>query len=111
MIDWDRVIELRDEIGSDMFDEVVALFLEEMRDGISALSGIGDDPGQWSERLHFLKGAALNLGFADLSALCATGERQAAAGSMPDVTAEQVASCFDASQQAFDAERTARLAA
>jgi hypothetical protein len=30
MIDWDRVQELRDEIGAEAFGEVVELFLEEV---------------------------------------------------------------------------------
>lgn len=30
MIDWTRVDELRDEIGTDCFDEVVELFIEEV---------------------------------------------------------------------------------
>lgn len=79
MIDWDRVRALRDEIGPEDFSEVVSLFLEEADEAISHLS-----PERGAEALardlHYLKGAALNLGFRALSALCQAGERRAAAG-------------------------------
>ncbi len=79
MIDWDRVKELRSEIGPDDFDEVVCLFLEESDDVISRLSVDGGARTLASD-LHFLKGAALNLGFSSLSSLCQDGERRAGAG-------------------------------
>lgn len=79
MIDWDRVRELRSEIGPDDFDEVVNLFLEEADETIARLSPAGG-PIALAADLHFLKGAALNLGFRTLSALCQDGERRAGAG-------------------------------
>ena len=74
MVDWERVRALRDEIGAEDFDEVVALFLEEADPAIAALSGEGR---AGPDALHFLKGAALNLGFAALADHCAAAERQA----------------------------------
>lgn len=65
LINWDRVQELRAEIGDDSFTEVVTLFLEEC-DTVIARSVAGVT----AEDLHFLKGAALNLGFAELAAAC-----------------------------------------
>ena len=79
MIDWDRVLELRSEIGPDDFDEVVSLFLEEADEAIARLSVDGGAKALAAD-LHFLKGAALNLGFDTLSALCEDGERRAGAG-------------------------------
>ena len=73
MIDWNRVVELRDEIGCDDFDEIVALFLSEVEERLTILEQhstkqeIGDD-------LHFLKGSALNLGFVEFAKLCSDGE-------------------------------------
>ena len=79
MIDWDRVKELRGEIGAEDFDEVVCLFLDEADECIARLS-VDSGARRLSEDLHFLKGAALNLGFAALSGLCQDGERRAGAG-------------------------------
>ena len=79
MIDWDRVRELRSEIGAENFDEVVDLFLEEADEAIARLS-TGSGAKALAADLHFLKGAALNLGFAALSSLCQDGERRASAG-------------------------------
>ena len=53
--------------------------------------------------LHFLKGAALNLGFAQLAALCQDGERRAAAGSI-DVDLDSVRGAYTVSRQTFVAK-------
>ena len=79
MIDWDRVKELREEIGAEDFDEVVGLFLEEADECLARLAP-DMSAKALSAELHFLKGAALNLGFAALSGLCQDGERRANAG-------------------------------
>ncbi len=79
MIDWDRVRDLRSEIGAADFDEVVGLFLEESDAAIARLS-VTAGPETLASDLHFLKGAALNLGFSLLSTLCQDGERRASAG-------------------------------
>lgn len=70
MIDWDRVENLRQEIGFTDFSEVVALFLEET-DEVAARMTAG--PGLRAD-LHFLKGSALNLGFRALALRCGQGE-------------------------------------
>ena len=79
MIDWARVKELRSEIGADDFDEVVALFLEEADEVIARVAPAHGAKALEAD-LHFLKGAALNLGFAAFAALCQVGERRAAGG-------------------------------
>lgn len=83
MIDWNRIAELRDEIGADDFQEVVDLFLSEADATVLRLF-----PNQDAKTLeadcHFLKGAALNLGFATLAAECQTREMQAAKGQAVD---------------------------
>lgn len=78
-VDWERLAELRDEIGADALAEVVGLFLEEADEVIERL---GADAGATvlESDLHFLKGAALNLGFSEFAALCQDGERRAAMG-------------------------------
>lgn len=101
MIDWDRVNELRSEIGADDFDEVVALFLEEADEVIARISGEAGARLLEAD-LHSLKGAALNLGFEEFAALCQDGERRAAAGSA-DVDLDQVCRIYAASKQNFEA--------
>lgn len=79
MIDWVRVTELRDEIGESDFDDVVEMFLEESDEVIARITP-GDVAKSLEADLHFLKGAALNLGFAEFATLCQAGERRAAMG-------------------------------
>ena len=99
MIDWTRVHELRDEIGADDFDEVVDLFLEEADEAIARLTS--DDTAKSLEAdLHFLKGAALNLGLAAFATVCQDGERRAAMGEAAlDVVS--VHACYSASKTAL----------
>ena len=109
MIDWERVKELRGEIGADDFAEVVEMFLEEADEAVTRLS-----PAQTAKAveadLHFLKGAALNLGFVALSGLCQDGERRAAAGSTEiDLTA--VVQVYAESKLAFQTGLDQALAA
>jgi HPt (histidine-containing phosphotransfer) domain-containing protein len=78
MIDWSRIEELREEVGPEDFPEVAELFLEEAGSAVARLSGTGAE--RLGEDLHFLKGAALNLGFARVGELCAHGEERARAG-------------------------------
>ena len=100
MIDWDRVKELRVEIGADDFAEVAAMFLEEADEAVARLV-----PGLSAKAieadLHFLKGAALNLGFDALSAFCQDGERRAAAGDT-NVDLAAVRDTYFASRAAFE---------
>jgi HPt (histidine-containing phosphotransfer) domain-containing protein len=84
LIDWARVRELRHEIGEEGFEEVVGLFLDEADETVARLSAEGGGK-KFASDLHYLKGAALNLGFAALAALCQDGERRANAG---DLTAD-----------------------
>jgi HPt (histidine-containing phosphotransfer) domain-containing protein len=108
MIDWDRLHELREEIGDDAFDEVVAMFLEETDEVIARLSATGGAKALESD-LHFLKGSALNLGLADLAALCQDGERTASLGGI-NVDLDHVRSCYLASKFALDQNGASRAA-
>lgn len=100
MIDWDRVRELRSEIGADDFAEVTAMFLDEADEAVSRLSP-GLSAKAMEADLHFLKGAALNLGFVALSNLCQEGERRAAAGDT-GVDLEAVRRTYGNSKAAFE---------
>jgi histidine phosphotransfer protein HptB len=97
MIDWEQVESLRADLD-DGFDELVEVFLSE----VDAATGNLDPaapPDRMAADLHFLKGAALNLGFRDFARLCSDGERRADAGQTVDL--DPVLASFAASRQAF----------
>lgn len=100
MIDWKRVAELRDEIGASEFDEVVDLFLEEV-EGLAGRLRTTPDPKRYEEDLHFLKGCAVNLGFAELATKCLAGENKAASGNADQVDIGAVLACYDSSKIEF----------
>ncbi|WP_370513080.1 Hpt domain-containing protein [Oceaniovalibus sp. ACAM 378] len=100
MIAWGRITQLRSEIGEDDFSEVVALFLEEV-DGVIDRLRITSDPATMAADLHFLKGSALNLGFAAFADLCEQGEALAETGRADQVPVADVIRCYDASRTEF----------
>lgn len=100
MIDWNRVRELREEIGVDAFEEVLDLFLEEAETALAVLRTATTED-DLEAQLHFLKGSALNLGFDSLAALCAEGELLSHAGARDRVDLGEIVSRFDASKAAF----------
>jgi HPt (histidine-containing phosphotransfer) domain-containing protein len=101
MIDWGRVKDLRSEIGAEDFSDVVALFLEEADEVIARISASAGAKGLESD-LHFLKGAALNLGFDALATVCQDGERRAAAGDVA-IDLDRVRQVYTESKAKFDA--------
>lgn len=72
MVDWNRVEELKEELGEDEFPEVIEVFLEEFE---GALAGLDPDSATPAD-MHFLKGSAATLGFADTKDLCVEAETQ-----------------------------------
>lgn len=99
MIDWDRVRELQDEIGQDEFAEVVTMFLDEADEVLARITPAGG-AALLRDDCHFLKGAALNLGFASLANLCQTAERRAKDGDCA-VNLIQMRNCYHASREAL----------
>jgi HPt (histidine-containing phosphotransfer) domain-containing protein len=108
MIDWVRVRDLHDEIGSDGFAEVVDLFLAETGQVVSRLR---DNPDQLAleDELHFLKGGVLNLGFTQVAALCQTGESVAAKGQALHVDVTEIIQAYELAQASFLAELPIQL--
>ena len=100
MIDWQRVTTLRAEIGEEDFEEVVPLFLEEVSEITDALHAHVDLTAL-EANLHALKGSAMNLGFAEFSDLCSTGEAMAAAGSASSVDVSEILASFERSKDTF----------
>ena len=99
MIDWTRVQDLRMEIGADDFDEIIDVFLQETDAVVSRLITLSDAISI-ENNLHFLKGSALNLGFAELAKICQSGERRAASG-FADISMQAVVDVYLRSRSAF----------
>ena len=111
MIDWSRVDELVDEIGAEDFGEVAELFLFEVESAITQLEQSEGNPVVTEEQMHFLKGAALNLGFERLAQLCLKGEKSASTGNPEAVSPAEVRQTFEASRDQFQQDLPGRLAA
>ncbi len=99
MIDWNRVRELQSEIGTDEFAEVVTLFLDEADEVLARISPAGG-AAVLRDDCHFLKGAALNLGFQNLAALCHAAEKRAGEGDCT-VNLAEMQQCYRASRESL----------
>lgn len=110
MIDWAKVLELRDEIGADDFGEVVELFIEEVDGAVDEIRA-SRPTDTMESALHFLKGSALNLGFRAFATLCQAGETAAGAGEHAGVNVDEILACYEASKVGFLAELEDRMAA
>lgn len=73
MINWKRVSELFDDFGEDGFAEVAEVFVTEANESLERLKA-ADTHDEMRAEFHFLKGAAVTLGFDELAELCAEGE-------------------------------------
>ncbi len=102
MIAWDRVAELREEVGEDSFAEVVELFLDEVETALDRLT-LAQPPSLEGE-LHFVKGSAMTLGFEDLSEICRLGERKAAEAQFDAIDIPAVLAVYAESKAEFIAQ-------
>ncbi|WP_375687854.1 Hpt domain-containing protein [Pseudooceanicola sp. LIPI14-2-Ac024] len=103
MIDWERIGDLRAEVGADDFAEVIALFLDDTDSQVAALA-----PGPDLEaRLHYLKGSAMTVGLPALSDLCRAGETAAGRGAATDL--DGIAACYARSRAALIKELPRRF--
>lgn len=94
MINWNRVNELKEDLGEEDFDEIVGFFLEEVEEKLTSMAN--GESTDLSEDAHFLKGSSANLGFTDMQSLCETAEKN------PDpALVGQIKSCFEASKVEF----------
>jgi HPt (histidine-containing phosphotransfer) domain-containing protein len=84
---------LRNDMGTDGFDEVVELFLEEMDDRIASMK-LGPMSNR-SEDLHFLKGCAANVGFSGLLEICTQAEAD------DTLSLDQIWRCYDSEKEEF----------
>lgn len=109
MIDWERVATLREEVGADDFEEVVDLFLEEVDTAIDVLAAKKQHE-DLEEKLHFLKGSALSLGFQSFSDLCQAGENAAARSVDAPINLSEILQCYAQSRRAFLSDMQDKLA-
>lgn len=98
MIDWNRVIELRDELGADEAAPIFDMILQEVE---AQLSGLHAQPGPLADDLHMLRGLAVNLGFVDFCALCLHAEQQLARDEGFDLGPAALRASFGHSKQLF----------
>lgn len=82
-IDWDRLNELRTDIGEEDFADVATLFVAELHETLDRLT----PEAAVAADFHFLRGSAANLGFVALVAACSEAEVACNAGAMPDIAA------------------------
>ena len=85
LIDWDRLMSLRDDIGEEDFADVVLVFFTEMEAKLAELSEDADRAD--ANAFHFLRGGAANLGFVAMAEACAAAEAACRAGGPPDLQA------------------------
>lgn len=100
MINWERVEELKADIGPEDFGEVVEVFLEEVQQTLGSIDFCATHT-EMEEKLHFLKGSALNLGFREFSKLCARYETAAAEGDLHEIPVAAVKESYRQTKEAF----------
>ena len=99
MIDWDRVEELKSEVGEDDFAEVVEMFFEEVAEAIERLCGPA--PKTIAEDFHFIKGSALNIGLTEVSELCRSTEATLRESPGASVDPQAIETAFRSSKAQF----------
>ena len=109
MIDWTKVSELAEELGEDDFADVVGLFLSDSDTAVADLIETDDSGTALRDRLHYLKGSAMTLGFVDMTCLCAEGEKLAHAGSGDQVDRDAIGRAYAAARARLVADLPSRL--
>ncbi|MCF6444605.1 Hpt domain-containing protein [Nereida sp. MMG025] len=93
LIDWDQIKILKADLGQDGFEEVLALFLEEMAGMLSDLDAAVDT----SQTMHAIKGVASGLGFTKVVHLASRFEQNGA--KFDDIAS--LTDAFETSKAAF----------
>lgn len=97
MLDWNRIHELRSEVGDDEFNTILELFLDEVETVLIRLNRRG--ASRLGKDLHFLKGCAWNLGFRSFGMLCDEGEKLVNCGGSANFDIEAVIECYSSSKR------------
>lgn len=93
MINWDRIRELRDEVGEDELGEVIELFCEEVEEVLGLLEQTARE--DLPSRLHFLKGSMMNIGLDKVSAICRSEESRLKAHSSAQPNFAAIRSAYE----------------
>lgn len=101
MIDWDRVYELRADIGEPDFDEVISLFLTEVEEALSQLDATAPNTATREDAFHFLKGAAINLGFNRFANACHAAETICRRDPSATIDTKSLRHCYEMSKTRF----------
>jgi len=96
MIDWKRISELQEEVGEEDFAEILEMFFEEVEEALDGLPD-ADDKGK-KGGLHFLKGAALNIGMVKVSNICLAAELALKQDSAVALNLQEIRSAIETSQ-------------
>jgi HPt (histidine-containing phosphotransfer) domain-containing protein len=85
IIDHDRVTEMVEDFGADVFAEIVSSFAEEVTTALQALNTAltAKDIEEIRKLLHLIEGCASNVGAIGLCALCDEIRTQVTAGNTP----------------------------
>lgn len=108
MLDWNRIRELRNEVGDDEFRLIFELFQDEVEGVMMRLSK--RNARKLADDLHFLKGCAWNMGFRAFGILCDEGERIAAAGRAAGFDIGAIMACYSSSKQTLIGELATEIA-
>ena len=98
MIDWNRVIELRDELGPEELLPIIDMILVEIEAHLFALDS---RTLHLAEDLHLLRGLALNIGFTEFCAQCLRAEQQLASGDQTALAPAAMRASFGHTKQVF----------
>lgn len=102
MIDWTRIRDLKHEVGNDDFSEIVDLFFDEVRETLEDIK-CAPPEANLEASFHFLKGSAINLGFATFSSLCENAEMATKQGTDIEGLLPAIISSFAQSYDEFTA--------
>jgi FOG: HPt domain len=84
-VDWDHLMSLRDDIGTEDFTEIVLLFFTEIGEKLDHMSAAALPPTAGD--FHFLRGSAANLGFIAMVRACEEAEAACRESRPPDLAA------------------------
>lgn len=98
MIDWKRVLDLRDKVGP---DRLVALLDRALLDIEMRLRGLDARPQDLARELPVLRRAAAEMGFLGCSALCCKAEEQLARQGHLDLGTAALKASFGHARQTF----------
>lgn len=104
MIDWEQVAELQDQMGNADMVEIITLFEKEV-ECITTQLGAGPEGRNLEEDFHYLKGAALTMGFAQFADTCAATEALARCGSVEPASIDAVLLSYHQSITEFKSKK------